>query len=622
MISNFSELYSAVHSQFPHLKEMSVKNAEEKSKKESLYLVASMFSNQLYNPKHGWGRLWRIFYIICGERCRINRVRKVVDITFNKFLPQSEAMEEYKQEYYNFLNWGLNDQSYQLQKKDVRDRIRLWHHNTYPWLKLHFRHREFINGLLQPYLRPETLDKLNRKSDDSNDFEEEFRMMSTRNFTNIILLENLSGGSPPLPLKAFSDLICAHREGDVKGQSEAKSKAEDDPAIHTWLRTINHNTAGASPTQLNKWQKVWRKGIQSLVLEAYVIKELKGNTLVLAQKVEMALTKFRCTKQGCQDNCHKFQKPDLIHLQWVKSLKPGQVLFFSHQNSIQVSQEVQVLKTESNRIVLGKQLPNIDNETVAFEIEGDQKMMALMVKNRLQLSHMQSTSEALAKSRALTPLTISKLDRHGRLALTERIQPLNSYSWEANLKGFKDGEEDRCGSLVALMKFLVDHKDAIIPQISVNNLGIASDGTIRVISFKDGKFDFDACEEIVKHFANQNIFVFRYLMRKTNLYGDKMALYYQKIVDNTLNGIESNFKEIASQKELNDLTNIPEKGKALQEKVKEILKQCLTKLGQERELQVRKLLLELREEYLYGSQLWSEWIVKEVVDRLSQGLNL
>lgn len=401
--SNLQEIYTAIYSQW-------LINPTDKEK-DPLKLVASVFTNRIYDPVSPWGRIWRLFYLFTTNSYKEKRLKEALEKTYAIYQEQLPKIEENIQQYKKYLAQSVSEEGSQNSNTvdEARASIRKWNQATLPFLKLTEQYAKEIAIIF------------------SKDNIELPVLKYCIRYQHIIDLEGLIGGQ--LPLKSLAHAC----------HSEENLKEDDKKPLRRLVTKIHHHREFSPKGQI---QIVFRDGLQSLLNEFYP--DIPPNDFAgRLTSLEVALQMIGCnhnSKECKKFQCHPYLKTDENHLKWRASLRPGDKL-----------------SCNSKIIELGEQLgakPNDQKDNVlVFDVKNLADRVVLIGKNRIILEYMKHQSE---NPYLIEIVQIHEVDESGRIALAEKLPfPLSDLPWESS-GTMMEVEIKSSSSFVTLLKRIVD----------------------------------------------------------------------------------------------------------------------------------------------------------------------
>lgn len=626
---DMAEIYSAMHRQFswvrnPLLQNLSVEQEakiaiiDQESKEEAarIDLVVSIFG-RLYDPACGWGKFWSCFYsvLICCrvfpcfrrlvlfiEEFRQKKTQKAVGDFFTNYETLQKEMQTDLIKIRRCLYATFTANADMRECLPEMQRIKKIHGMIYPFIKLMQRHRERTPTLFQNFaVGPFTV-------------HEDFSWV--REIYHLTHLIDLSEGN--VPLHEIANLWRAvdgkeTKERKEKNEKEKIEKNEGEQKIQEWLNRTFHSSPSLP---LNVWQRKWIKGIRAITWLENSCKMEKDRydyaTLSrLSTIMQGIFLESGCSRRACGDKkCNRAFEPESNHLLWRSQLREGSPIPFN-----------------GKQITLGAPIdPKPNADFAVFNVMHRRDLIARIGTNRLQLEYMRYGLERKEFSNfPIRPVKCVELDRHGRVALFERVVMLDQLTWEAESKEkFEMTEKDkRKANLIGetIAKIISDPDYSPIP-LTVHSLGFDSteDSLVATRPLKRGAFDFDAVEEIFSCICKENAEIFKYLMEKSKMRDFKIAKFYQWIVRETLAGKTI---DVGESTKIFGIANyskkIIENGNALKNSTIDLRDRCCAQLHAQNSTADQKLLKsyvneELELAYLNygGSKIWEKFLLQEI----------
>lgn len=514
--SNLREVFSAVHNDrgVPPL------------------LVANLWGERLYDASHGWGRLWKYFYMVAallvGEawqhKILTHALHKTRDI-YAKMLPRIKA---YCDKYRDYLTqrciMGPTDNESALEPArfgitDFNDAtigfLKLVQRNDKPLLTQLFRehfHEEMQKGLVP--------------------FSTELVGVCD-GYQKLIDLEGDTEG--PLPLRRLTQLSW--------GQP-----LDDDRDLTAFIERVNQLVDSESATEATLNDEDEFESVVQRVHAAFksIHKHLSGVTIPgvapSLERMEAALSNKKCKV---------FTHKDLAHLHWRSKLKPGS----------QVSCNGKIL-------TLGEQLgkrPVAEDNNLFFRIKSQPNCVLRISINQALLGINYANSEQLAKSLPIPVVKVHEVDTEGRCAILEELfVPATRMKWDATTVVLSDTDTaqlDQFCDLIAKCLKTYYALNTTPLHLTPEDVMLDSNGDLKFRKVTQQFMgNFNAKLDFYIKLARGNRVVFNYVMQKSGLAATPEYGFYRQLTEEAMktNAAEMTLAEVqkvARRQQPNPITN-------------------------------------------------------------------
>lgn len=270
-------------------------------------------------------------------------------------------------------------------------------------------------------------------------------------------------------------------------------------------------------------------------------------------EMEMALVKL---------GCEIFLQRDPEHMRWREELKPG-IKISCNQHTYTIA-----------RVVSRK--PNMYCQTRVYQIEENPNQLLLVGVNRAMLALRKKYGEL--DSWGVRQVRVRDLDRDGRCAVIEKLPELFSANdWIALSHQLNADEIAYLNPVIQQIQWFIEENATPIPFNS-KSLGYDEKGVLTSTKITaKGPFDFNALEDFVLRFSQENPKMFRYLMIESGLSKHPTARFYEQVVKDTLNGEEKDLLTQAAMQNIEDL-KIVERSEKLRQDVLNVLEELMRDL--------------------------------------------
>lgn len=617
---DMAEIYSAMHRQFswirnPQIEDLSsgarviIPLVEEKAEPARIRLVASLFG-RLYDPNCGWGKLWTLFYRVLGcfvgDRYRHTKVQGAIRNFFENYQALQGEIAEDVLKVQKCLHASFTTRTDLRECLPEMQKIRRIHAMIHPFIKLMRRHVERTTTLFSEF--------------SADPFIVHDNFLWCREIHHLTNLMDLSEGT--IPLFSIANLW---RKLDSKEAKEKKAKSGDEEEhkqlIQEWLNKTFHSNLSIP---IHEWQKKWKNGVRSIIwLDNYCRTENRYDAPTLGRLRTTVLGIFLeigCSRRICSENkCNRAFEPDPRHLQWRSQLHQGSQISFN-----------------GKQITLGAPIDqNPKADFHVFNVLNRPELIVRIATNRLKLEYMKYELEKKESLQfSVYPVVCQEVDRHGRVAIFEKVAMLDQIKWEVeeNEKLAKMSPSDLLQAdaiAEAIAKMIRDSKYSPVP-LTINSLGFdpVRRQLIAVRPFKQGAFDFDAVEEIFAQICRGNAEIFKHLMKKSNMHNCGPAKFYSLVVRDSLRGITIDFDNptmLASFRIANYTKKVIENGKVLRQSILSLRDRCCESLQAITDKAEPKMLkADVNEELLFaymqygGSKLLEKSLMNEICSRVAE----
>lgn len=498
---NFQEAYHAASQKLP----------------TSLSLVPNLSGTRLYDSSKGWGKLWSCFFGIgeglTGKNLQSPRRRNAVLLCHQTFLKQLAQLSPHLKDYQDYLD--KMGKEYAVKESDLfvaRNTITQWNQATRPFIQLLKRTSnpslvQLFQNCFGKHLTKEELSHLFIPPAEN----------CLRRYQFIIDLEGLNGG--PLPLVAFKKII--------KGKP---LNLVDNKALEKWIKRMNP------------------MGAHSGGLIHKALKAITGHYLKKIEDWDCCQSDVARLELALEDKgCTVLQQPDPKHISWRQQLKPGSRVRFN-----------------SKHLILGSEFPSdnlMRDQSCVFNVEGEAARVAVVAQNCAVLP-IKQLRNSLHGDLGILPVQILEIASNGKIALVERLKPLNSMIWQSRNGIVCNDDQPILKTLVALMQWLI--RNDFTPS-NFSSAFLMFDNQYRLKTLKPMQklpFDFNALEDFAFHCADGNLTIFQHLMQKSNLTSHPTAIFYHEIVLNALNEVTFDLNDLAGIYKIGD-SRVIERGKEL-----------------------------------------------------------
>ncbi|MBA3956952.1 MAG: hypothetical protein H0X51_00960 [Parachlamydiaceae bacterium] len=618
---NLVELCSAIRAQHPTLvKQSEVQAIDEKSAPERLQLITGLFG-KLYNPASGWGLLWRVYYrLVCcgrGQTHRENNVTTAIKGMREDYNKQWTLVKRHIINYEKLVQIAeqvrTQDQTQQFQAAEKA--IRGWHHATDCFFVL-INKSPNVKRLFKPYLK-----------ETEAFIKDETSLSCWQDSYNVIVLKDLAKG---LPVAELYQMLEAEQKG-----KEIVAKPLEEPAqrvVNNWLTKIN----GITIRDLTYTQRVWREGIRSLVKFRF-----EGQGTVVSRR--MAIVLEYALKQLGEKLLQKtptvlnlkpekvempLYAPDPAYLRWRATLQPRSSIVYCNKERLTLGDSEQSKKSEEQ------------DRTRVFRVQGHASAVRFG-QNRLDLELRRFEMEKSARStfgevpNLFPRVTIHDVDREGLVSIEEYLFPFDTLEWTTKsvdgelLDWVKQAEakeqiakadSEKADMYLECLQLAVKHaRDVrlIVKQLRLRKSGQDPLDNPKVIvsthPTEFGSLDFDEFELLIWQIANNNPYIFRYLMVNSQVRNQmKEASVYRNAVQYALEqNPESVEPKTPRAKQL-----VADMSELVESIYKELPEDAKKKF--DLKIVIKKYLAEAYDRSASGSLLWKKKMQIMVVERCIQ----
>ena len=260
---------------------------------------------------------------------------------------------------------------------------------------------------------------------------------------------------------------------------------------------------------------------------------------------------------------------------------------------------------------LGKKLHGQDSN-IFFKIEGEKEKVIWFGRNRAILGYKE---EFAKKENCFVPfIKFYEFDSMGRFAIVERLyDPLDKIAWKSTDTVHHD-DVVILEPIVKLITWMIDQGRSPI-ELKAKNVYFDKDGCLKSTKFVQyNLFRFTALEDFIFGIAQNNLTIFKYLMKKSKLKAHPNRLFFEVILHRTLLGEDVDVINVGFVKGIKDSFMI-ERGEPFIKSVKKLKAKCMagsTYTGDDLEKKVNEAIIKAYNDSFAGSYLWKT-IFDEVI---------
>lgn len=585
MQQNLVEIYSAMERQFPWIhqpivempKTSSTAEVDRKIVPERIRLVASLFG-RLYDPSCGWGRFWDLFYRFLAffkkTELRQRKLQEAFRVFRSNYSACYAAMQSHFNTAFNDLQEAFKSNSV-IPNKVAIEGIAKWYQATYSFMKTLKKNPLRVTALFQSLL-PEAFTFENQD------------ITVIKNFFSLHTLMQLSNANVPF----FDIAQLWKREGDRKRGVAESARTESERRVQEWSNRLFH----ASPSlSVSEWQRAFKDGIFAIVNMENLCRaegEAKGkvetnrsdSVELRARAVFAKFVEMGCSRQDeeCkQRKCNKALVPDPEHLAWRTQLHSGSELLF-----------------RGEKLTLGQPLNSKpSDENVVYTLVDKPDVVIRIADNKLKLTAMQHEMERKNPAIYLPYAKCIAVDGKGRFALFERVQTLNQLEWEPFEKEteISPAERVKYAQIIDLVERMLRNREKCFSPFKPTHFGFSKTSSYPVSTapLKIGPFNFDEMEAALVTISKNNPKIFRLFMQKSGMLSSTEAAFYETVVREGLEGIDTNIPQLTILREITHYTGqVIDNGKALRREILTIRDRCFDALQARNQGAVTKVLPE------------------------------
>lgn len=453
-------------------------------------LVASWSGKQIFYAKKGWGRFWRWIYrvaeFLTGKDQRLEKLKKAMVLTQALFKKQITIVLQALHKYQTYFRNASNE--YPVDENRVfgsRDILRKWNPSTAPFVRMM---EESFSPRLEYLLR-----YCFGKDLSSQQIYDLFATPPKdllRTCKHIVDLEGVSRG--PLPLAVCKKIL----RGKVLNGIDNKK-------LDRWVKKIDSYPDSTFFAH---------RGIVAIAqLNKKIGNEEAENNHLNASYLEICLE-----DRGCKT----FNQEDSRHLLWRGQLKQGQKLY-----------------VKDVEVILGKEInpsaADLDRTRVFSLVNYTDKVL-LIAHNRAVLG-IRQMRQRNGNPFGILPAQIEEVSEDGRIALMERLFPLDAKKWTSK-EVISAEDAHALEPLIELMKSF-EAKNITPSNFSPSSLMLDAKFQLRSLKpMKSTLFDFNALEDFVSQCAAGNDVVFKHVMCRSGLSNHDAAKFYYESIKGAFQG--------------------------------------------------------------------------------------
>lgn len=499
-------------------------------------IVASLWNSRLYNSNSGFGKFWKVVYLILGNKIAEKRLSMALSKTQFVFNEQLKGIQTIVDQYHTYINQKSNGGEIDEKKYlSCRWHLTSWYNATNPFLSL--VHQQKLSSQTQTFFQ----EHLTLSKDNHPPFACEALFKRVSHLQRILDLEGLYQG--PLPYAIFQKL--------ATGKELTRAEKSE---ITKWIQFINKQGDKITIHFFHRFLK-------SLVDEF----QEAGSSLA---RLEMGLV---------DRECKLFLQRDLEHLQWRNQLKPGDTI-----------------ECNGKTLILGERIGVKQegfDQTVHFSIQDDPKKIVSIGVNESILGLKKILSEE--QGFAVKMAEYVEVDATGKCALVEKLSDsLDQFPWTSQKDLVSDEDEDLLAPLAGLIRWFV--KEKLSPHhLSPHHLMFDPNGVLKslklVLKTTAEDFDFNYLEEFIRKCSAGNSRIFQHLMEASGLREHPYAKFYELVVKNALQASPTSIQQIANSREITD-PRIVKRAEELYKEVKELELECLQRIQQDYQVPHKKII--------------------------------
>lgn len=523
--------------------------------KGSSSLVANYLGSRIYDSRYSLGIAWRNFYKL-SERFKMSfklqeTLKKAVHYTNALFHQEISKIRQPFSQYQDYLK--KKGDGYTIDETEffqARKLITEWNSSTKSFLKA-FNHPQIQQCFFQSTGIDPTLLFFSTYSND------------LRACQKSIDLEGITKG--PLPVQVFKKIL-----------KKIPINTIDQKDLEKWIAVVEKNHV--EPKSIHKALKY---------LSTIFAKKNENQKNIDDSLIHLEL--FLEDK-----GCNAFKKNDPKHLKWRQSLEKGKAILVNN-----------------SPIILGNELYSKSfgsDQTRAYAIDNDPSKIALIAHNPIALSLRQARMQ-LTKQPDVESIPFSSISSDGRIAIVERLKPLNAIDWVCPNGHLNPEERLIVTTLAGYIQNLIA-KNYTPLHFSSSSLMLNKNCQLKFVKpMSKGDFNFTAIEDFISDCASGNPLVFKEIMVQSGLSKHAITKYYQDIVRNALKGDTITPDDLAGIYRISD-PKVVDRAILIIELVKEKKKQYLLQLRRSSPNTELAKLDALANQNLYNSYLQSHFASK------------
>lgn len=461
-------------------------------------LISSPIGNRLYVKNRGWGRLWKLFFIIIdllfGPDFKIKKLRKSIVLTQKTFQNEFSKAKQSVQKFQKGIIQILEEDRNFLEKEFQYNK---WQIHRWNSISLYF-----LNSLQSKTKNSLEL-VLNRYSVNSS-FRKILKdklLKDFKLFQKIINLESsLQKATPFLVLRKLS-------------QDKILSSANEDE-IKAWISHINKNIKKISIRKFHHSLQAIVQFINEKLCTPYTV------------KAGISRLEYELAKRDLK----LFKEPDIKHLQWRKHLTSGCKIVINGKEIV-LNEEIGFIKGR-------------DDHNKIFSIENDENQIAVIGINEAILGMKASIATYL--SWGIRPATWLEVSEDGRFALVEKLKtPLSSVNWKS--RNFLDTEDlKKMIPVINQVKWFIE-QNSCIENLSVKTLMYDKDGILKSTKPTiQSSFNLPKIIKFLKNFSQKNKIIYQDLIQKTGIVQHRYLSFFDEVVEKTLCGDPLSIQDLAA----------------------------------------------------------------------------
>lgn len=484
---NLQEIYAAVRS----------------SHNNQLNLVPNIFGTRIYHTGHGWGRVWRVFYIIWavlfGYGLKYRKIFQALNRTSQAFQREKKQIAEAYKNYKQHLSAEIEDLAEQNLKEYARARwiITHWNDATKPFLSLLLQgNNQKIANLQQLLSRTDS-----KSSENSKPFFPDPLYAKVAKCQRLINIERYLG--VPTPHHLLVRLTLKKRLG-----------REDETAIKTWIEKLNASKKNISVNQLHKGLKHLTEYIK------------KKHCATKQSEPQLAWLETMLAQRGCSI----FREADPKFIAWRNTLKPGQTIECNGR-SYELKEQISPAKQSK------------DNNVI-YSVSEHEGIVIHLSKNRALLG----LKQVIAKecSWGVRPVNYETVDDAGSCAVIEKLNlSADKIPWTSTTS-LSAADKQYAAPLINQINWFLKKK--LTPQeFSPRQLMFDSKGTLKCTKISlPGPFNYAKLVQFAAGCSGQNGVVFKHIMKASGLSKHPYASYYKEVAKNVINGVDTPPEDLAA----------------------------------------------------------------------------
>ncbi|MEC7839800.1 MAG: hypothetical protein VX777_07155 [Chlamydiota bacterium] len=561
LISNLQEIYSIVHD-------------------DNRDIIAAPIGKHIYNAKYGWGKFWKIFFVVYdfffGQNFKIRKIKEALHATDKIFNKSIQKAQNHLNLFEQQLIKCIEDHESFSQKKYSKEQwiITRWNDSTKVFLDtICNKKKENFQSLLERYRIDD------QKKFDTSQFADTFSK-----YQSIINLERQL--QTPTPLKILNKL----------SQKKNITKNEEGE-ITRWIEIINKSKR----VTVGKFHKS---------LSALITHISKNHTISGIDPANLSHLELELTKR----NITIFRKKDDKHITWRKSLRPGSSLEY-----------------KGSYITLGNEIKSnkrTNNNNIIYNIENDPKHVIIIGKNKaiLGIKHLIVNNY----SWGVWATKWKYVDTSGDYGIIERLEkPLTENSWSSGINLDKNDKlilRPIKNQIEWLVKVNKTPKNFNFKNFMYNKKGILKCSKPTIV----GEFDFPALVNFAKDCSKGNFKVFEYLMKESGLLKHKYVRYFQEVAEKTVENESIDVSDLAAFQSYQILDlKVIDQANELKKDIGSLQKKCMDKLMKMYEIDdiidiANEIKINFKKYYKFDKSvcfLWPE-LKKRIVSKIIRDKNL